>query len=100
MRKAIACPCPSAITQALVPYPPREQPSAPRCSGWTADPHCGGASRLLVGPHAGAVDEDHARRHAALLHAGQEAVSDAQPCPADKDLGGPPPRSGESFWGW
>ena len=48
--KATARPSPSAITQALVPYPPRERPSASRVSRSAGVTLFGRPGRLLVGP--------------------------------------------------
>ncbi|CAO4157279.1 hypothetical protein DHODJN_25925 [Methylorubrum extorquens] len=49
------------------------------------------ARRLLVSPHVAAVEEDHAQRDAALLHAIEQPLPHPGACPADEDLCRLPP---------
>src|SRR5215207_7153411 len=89
--KATARPSPSAITHALVPYPPRERPSASRSSRSLLVAPFFRARRLVVSPDAGAIDEGHAERDAALLGQEQQPLPHAQMGPADEHLSRPRP---------
>jgi len=51
------------------------------------------ARRLLVSPNVAAVEEDHAQRDAALLHAIEQPLPHPGACPADEDLCRLPPRT-------
>src|SRR3954454_6249450 len=78
---ATARPSPSAITHALVPYPPRERPRASRSSRavLVAPPFFFRARRLVVSPDAGAVQNRHPKVDPALL--GQLLGQEQQPLP-------------------
>src|SRR4051795_10517070 len=88
--KPMARPAASAITQALVPKPPRERPSASRSSRRAElPPFCG----LVVGTDAGAVEKGHPQLDAApLLRQFQQAFPDAVAVPAPEGLLAHPPR--------
>src|SRR5690242_13837713 len=89
--KATARPSPSAITHALVPYPPRERPSASRSSRAVLVAPFFRARRLVVGPDAGAVQKRHPELDPALLGEDQQPLPPAQARPAEEGLGRPRP---------
>src|SRR3978361_161155 len=85
--KPIARPEPSAITQALVPKPPRERPTASHSSRWSEDPPFGRSRGLLMRPNAGAVEKRHPQFDAALLLGQlQETLPDPHMTPAVEHL--------------
>src|SRR3954470_7698800 len=88
--KPMSRPASSAITQALVPKPPRERTCASRASRRAElPPFCG----LVVGTDAGAVEKGHPQLDAApLLRQFQQAFPDAVAVPAPEGLLGHPPR--------
>src|SRR3954466_7328455 len=89
--KATARPSPSAITHALVPYPPRERPSASRSSrAWLVAPFFP-RPPPLVRPDAGAVQKRHAELDPVLLGQEPQPLPDTQVGPADEGLGRPRP---------
>src|SRR3954454_3349375 len=47
--------------------------------------------RLRVGPHARAIEKHHAELDPTVLNKVQQALPDASSCPADEELGRPPP---------
>src|SRR5215217_3349453 len=93
--KATARPSPSAITHALVPYPPR----AHRANGPAPHAHRAPccwppffrARRLLVSPDAGAIENRHPELNPTLLGQEQQAFPHAQASPADEGLRRPRP---------
>src|SRR5215210_2707326 len=89
--KATARPSPSAITQALVPYPPRERPSASRSSRSLLVAPFFRARRLVVSPDAGAIEKRHPALDASLLGQEQQPLPHAQARPADEHLSRPRP---------
>src|SRR3954471_11766703 len=84
--KATARPSPSAITHALVPYPPRERPSASRSSRSLLLAPFFRARRLVVSPDAGAVQKRHPKLDASLLGQEQQTLPHAEVGPADEHL--------------
>src|SRR4051794_8618495 len=85
--KATARPSPSAITQAFVPKPPRERPSASRASRSACVPPFGGLPRsLLMRADTGAIQERHPELHTLLLRKPQQSLPDTQTRPADEGL--------------
>src|SRR4051812_8638431 len=89
--KATARPSPSAITHALVPYPPRERPSASRASRAVLVAPFFRARRFLVRPDAGAVQKRHPTLDPTRLGQAQPPLPDAQVGPADEGLRRPRP---------
>src|ERR1700712_3459608 len=89
--KATARPSPSAITQAFVPKPPRERPSASRMSRSACVPFSTSSRGLLMRTDAGAIQERHLELHPGLLRKPQQALPDTQARPADEGLSRPRP---------
>src|ERR1700712_2158034 len=90
--KPIARPDASAITQALLPKPPRERPTASRLSRCAEDPLFGRSRGLLVGSDGGAVKESHPHFEATtLLRQFQKTFPDPPMTPAVEHLRSHPP---------
>src|SRR3954451_3273940 len=94
--KATARPSPSAITHALVPYPPRERPSASRSSRalllapfFPRPPPCGEPGCWCH--RETSSEKRHPKLDAALLGQEQQPLPDTQVGPADEGLSGPRP---------
>src|SRR6195952_3888358 len=91
--KATARPSPSAITQAFVPKPPRERPSASRMSRSACVPFSTSSRGLLMRTNAGAIQERHPELPPGLLRKPQQALPDTQARPADEGLSRPRPET-------
>src|SRR5215210_346375 len=96
--KATARPSPSAITQALVPYPPRDRPRASQRSRSAEEPPFERHRLLSGGPGCWCRPETSSRvepralgRGPALLGEEQQALPHAQARPAEEGLSRPRP---------
>src|SRR4051794_3324431 len=89
--KATARPSPSAITQALVPYPPETGPALHGCPAPLTSPLSSGTGCFLVGPDAGAVQKRHPELDTTLLGQEQQPLPHAQARPAEEGLRRPRP---------